>query len=319
MPTVSVIIPVYRSEATLRDLYGQLAAALTVLVPVFEIVFVEDGGGDEAWAVIAAISKADRRVRGLRMSRNYGQHNALLAGIRAARHEVILTMDDDLQHPVSEIAAMLAALDDRHDLVYGVPQTSQHGTLRVAGSHLVRLALASAMGARAARNVSAFRAFRTRLRDGFDAYSSPYVSIDVLLSWVTTRTGAIKVLHAPRRAGVSGYSLGRLVQHAFNLLTGFSVVPLQIASVLGFLSVLLGLTILLIVLVNYLIRGSAVPGFAFLASMIAIFSGAQLFSLGIFGEYLARIHFRSMNRPSYVIGETTADSSAANGARSSDV
>ena len=112
--------------------------------------------------------------------------------------------------------------------------------------------------------------------------------------------------HAPRSAGVSGYSVGKLIHHAFNLMTGFSTLPLQIASIIGFVFVLFGFSILAVVVINYFVRGSEVPGFAFLASMIATFSGAQLFALGIFGEYLARMHFRSMDRPTYVVGETVA-------------
>jgi glycosyltransferase involved in cell wall biosynthesis len=302
--TVSVIVPVYCAEQTLPDLYRQLATTMTEITPVFEVIFVEDGGRDGSWSIIAGLARADHRVRGIRMSRNYGQHNALLCGIRAARHDIILTMDDDLQHPVSEIAPMLAALKPDYDVVYGAPQTEQHGFLRDVASALTKMALTSAMGADTARNVSAFRAFRTRLREGFRDYRSPFVSIDVLLTWTTSRFTTIKVRHAQRAAGASGYTVGKLIRHAFNLMTGFSTLPLQVASIVGFSFVLFGMSILAYVLINYMIYRSAVPGFAFLASIISIFSGAQLFALGIFGEYLARMHFRSMDRPAYVIGET---------------
>lgn len=306
MFTVSAVIPVYRAEQTLFDLYRQLSDAISELTSVFEIIFVEDGGGDGSWAIIADLARADHRVRGIKMSRNYGQHNALLCGIRAAKHDIILTMDDDLQHPVSEIAPMLAALKPEYDVVYGAPQEEQHGFLRDLASRMTKMALASTMGAETARNVSAFRVFRTRLREGFLEYRSPSVSIDVLLTWSTARFTAIKVRHAPRTAGVSGYSTGKLIRHAVNLITGFSTLPLQIASIVGFVFVLFGLSVLALVLANYLIRGGAVPGFTFLASTIAIFSGAQLFALGIFGEYLARMHFRSMGRPPYLVSETVA-------------
>jgi glycosyltransferase involved in cell wall biosynthesis len=306
MLTVSVVIPVYRAEQTLFDLYHQLSAAMSEITSVFEIIFVEDGGGDGSWPIIARLAGTDHRVRGIRMSRNYGQHNALLCGIRAAKHGIILTMDDDLQHPVSEIAPMLAALKPEYDVVYGAPQEEQHGLLRNLASRLTKIALASTMGAETARNVSAFRVFRTRLRDGFQEYRSPSVSIDVLLTWTTTRFTAIKVRHALRSKGVSGYTPGKLIRHAVNLMTGFSTLPLQIASVVGFVFVLFGFSVLAFVLVNYVIRGATVPGFTFLASVIAIFSGAQLFALGIFGEYLARMHFRTMDRPPYLIGEIVA-------------
>ena len=308
MQTVSVVIPVYRAEQTLLDIYRQLSAEMSKLTSVYEIIFVEDGGGDGSWQIIAGLASTDHRVRGIRMSRNYGQHNALLCGIRAAKHSIILTMDDDLQHPVSEIAPMLAALKPECDVVYGAPQEEQHGLLRDLASRLTKMALTSAMGAETARNVSAFRVFRTRLREGFQEYRSPSVSIDVLLAWTTTRFTAIKVRHAPRAKGVSGYTTSKLIRHAVNLMTGFSTLPLQIASVVGFVFVFFGLSVLVYVLANYVIRGAAVPGFTFLASVISIFSGAQLFALGIFGEYLARMHFRSMDRPPYLVGEIVASS-----------
>lgn len=310
MVSLSVVIPVFRGEASLRELHRQLKAELPLHAHSFEIIFVEDCGGDGSWDVISELAAADEAVRGIRMGRNYGQHNALLAGIRAARFELILTMDDDLQHPVSEIGSLLAALGTTWDVVYGAPLQEQHGFLRNLASRMTKLALSEAMGAETARSVSALRVFRTRLRDGFQTYRSPSVSIDVLLTWTTSRFTAIKVRHEPRTLGQSGYSLRKLINHAVNLMTGFSTLPLQIASLIGFVFVLLGVGILLVVIVNYLLRGDAVPGFASLASMIAIFSGAQLFSLGVIGEYLARMHFRSMDRPVYLIAETAGGAPA---------
>jgi glycosyltransferase involved in cell wall biosynthesis len=306
MYSVSVVIPVFRGEHSLRELYQQLVSAMEVIAADFEIIFVEDCGGDSSWGIIAELAQIDPRVHGIRLNRNYGQHNALLCGIRAARHDVIVTMDDDLQHPVSQIALLLTALNEGHDVVYGAPRAEQHGWLRDLASRLTKIALASAMGAETARNVSAFRAFRTSLREGFRDYRSPTVSIDVLLTWTTSRFTAIRVDHAPRALGVSGYTVGKLIKHALNLMTGFSTLPLQIASAIGFAFVAFGGLVMLWVLLNFLLRGRAVPGFAFLASIITIFSGAQLFALGIFGEYLARMHFRSMDRPTYVIRDTTA-------------
>ena len=306
MQTVSVVIPVYRAERTLRMLYDQLTAVMLQLTLAFEIIFVEDCGGDGSWAVIADLAAADSRVRGIRMSRNYGQHNALLCGIRAARYDVTITMDDDLQHPVSEIAPLLEALGPGIDVVYGAPTTEQHGVLRDLASRLTKLALASTMGAETARNVSAFRAFRTRLREGFRDYRSPNVSIDVLLTWSTSRFAVLKVRHAPRTIGVSGYTMRHLIRHAINLMTGFSTLPLQIASVIGFVFMLFGVLVFVYVLGNFLINSQTGPGFAFLASLTTIFAGAQLFALGVIGEYLACMHFRSMDRPAYLVRETVA-------------
>jgi len=165
--------------------------------------------------------------------------------------------------------------------------------------------LQGAMGAETARQVSAFRVLRTRLREAFSEYRGQFVSIDVLLTWGTTRFRAVRVRHDARALGSSNYSWWKLLTHALNMTTGFSAVPLQIASLVGFVFTLFGMGVLVYVLARYFIWGSPVQGFTFLASVIALFSGAQLFALGILGEYLARIHFRVMDRPPYAIrGET---------------
>jgi undecaprenyl-phosphate 4-deoxy-4-formamido-L-arabinose transferase len=305
MTTVSVVIPVYRAELSLRSLHEQLVPVLERITSGFEIIFVEDCGGDGSWSIIRALASQDGRIRGIRLNRNYGQHNASLCGIRAAKYDLIVTMDDDLQHPPAEISKLLGALTPDTDVVYGAPLRQQHGLLRNLASRMTKLALSTAMDAETARNVSAFRLFRTRLRDGLQDYRSPSVSIDVLLTWTTTKFAAIGVEHRQRVSGTSGYSVGKLLVHAANLMTGFSTLPLQVASLIGFAFVLMGVVIMAYVLVGFLVHGAAVPGFAFLASIITIFSGAQLFALGVIGEYLARMHFRSMDRPAYVVREET--------------
>jgi len=214
-------------------------------------------------------------------------------------------MDDDLQHPPDQIPVLLTALHEGCDVVYGVPSTEQHGLLRDIASQLTKFALQSAMGAENARNVSAFRVFRTRIRDAFADYRSPAVSIDVLLSWGTRAFAAVKVRHERRRSGVSNYTLGKLVTHAFNLITGFSTVPLRLVSLVGFIFTLFGLAVLVWVLGFYFLYGAKVQGFVFLATIIITFAGVQLFAIGIFGEYLARIFDRTMDRPAYVMAEMT--------------
>ena len=298
---LSVVIPVYRSQQTLRDLHRRIVAALEPIEPAFEIILVEDCGGDDSWHVIECLAAEDARVSGIKLARNYGQHNALLCGIRAAMGEIVVTIDDDLQNPPEEIPRLLAKLTGDLDVVYGTPENETHSFMRNQASKITKLALQSAMGAESASKVSAFRVFRTRLRDAFEAYRSPTVNIDVLLTWGTTRFGALHVRQDERTVGDSGYGFGKLVNHAINMMTGFSVLPLQIASVLGLLFGSLGGLILVYVLWGYFHHGSSVPGFPFLASIIAIFSGVQLFTLGIFGEYLARMHFRSMERPPYTL------------------
>ena len=159
------------------------------------------------------------------------------------------------------------------------------------------------MGAEIAQNISAFRVFRTQVREAFLDHKSPTVNIDVLLTWGTTRFAMLAVRHDQRQLGVTNYTFRKLMAHAFNMMTGFSTLPLQLASFVGFAFTLFGVGVLLFVLIRYLVSGDSVPGFPFLASIIAVFSGAQLLSLGIIGEYLARMHFRTLEKPAYVVRE----------------
>jgi undecaprenyl-phosphate 4-deoxy-4-formamido-L-arabinose transferase len=299
--SISVVIPVYNSRATLKPLCARLEPVLTAIGVPYEIILVNDGSRDGSWSVIQELAKQQPNLLGVDLTRNYGQHNALLCGIRAARHEVIVTMDDDLQHPPSEIPMLLNKLAEGHDVVYGTPRREQHGWWRDGSSILSKLALRHIVGAATARQVGAFRVFRTYLREAFAAYGCPFVSIDVLLSWGTTRFAAVPVRHDPRPVGKSNYSLRKLIVHALNMTTGFSTLPLQFASWTGFAFTFLGLLVFAMVCGRYLIQGSSVPGFPFLASIIAVFSGTQLFALGIIGEYLARMHFRIMERPAYTV------------------
>lgn len=300
---VSVVIPVYNSSAILPELLERLEKVLEEHYDAYELILVNDGSRDSSWQVICSLVDERAWITGIDLMRNYGQHNALLCGIRAARHEVIVTMDDDLQHPPEEVPKLTSKLAEGYDVVYGTPQEEQHGLLRDVASRITKMALQSAMGVDNARNVSAFRAFRTKVRDSFDSFRVPFVSIDVLLTWGTTRFSAVRVRHDPRRYSRSNYTVGRLLNHAFNMMTGFSTIPLQLASVMGFSLTFLGVVLLCYLLMHYYMIGGGVPGFTFLACVITIFSGTQLLVLGIMGEYLARMHFRTMDRPTYVMRE----------------
>ena len=201
--TCSVVVPVYNSEGSLGDLVARLAQTLSKVGRDYEVILVNDGSRDCSWETISRLAQEFPEVRGINLMRNYGQHNALLCGIRAAKYEVIITIDDDLQNPPEEISTLLDKLKEGYDVVYGTPQMEQHGLWRDLASQVTKLALQSAMGAQTARNVSAFRAFRTQMREAFANYQSPFLSIDVLLTWGSTRFASVRVRHDPRRIGTS--------------------------------------------------------------------------------------------------------------------
>jgi glycosyltransferase involved in cell wall biosynthesis len=298
---LSVVVPVYRSEAILPELVRRLENVLPAVTSNFELVLVNDCSPDGSWDVICQLAQRYPWIRAINLMRNYGQHNALLCGIRAAQNGFIVTMDDDLQHPPEEIQKLLTVLNHGYDVVYGRPAQEQHGLLRDLASLTTKLALQNMMGAEIARQVSAFRLFRAEVASAFRHYEGAFVSIDVLLTWGTNRFAATPVRHEARAQGASGYTFRKLFTHSMNMLTGFSTRPLQVASLVGFVFTLFGFGVLCYVLLRYFFQGAPVPGFPFLASIIALFSGAQLFALGIIGEYLARMHFRSMQKPPYVV------------------
>jgi undecaprenyl-phosphate 4-deoxy-4-formamido-L-arabinose transferase len=295
-------VPCFRSEGSLGPLVERLRPVLEAQSPgAWEIILVDDASPDGTGKAVAALARSQPGVRAIALMRNYGQHAALLCGIRAARYDIVVTTDDDLQHPPEELPKLLAVLTDEVDVVYGAPARQPHGFLRGLASRITKRVLMGSMGAATAAKVSAWRVFRTKLRDAFAQFRGSFVSIDVLLTWGTQRFTHVTVRHDERTIGTSNYTFRKLLTHAINMMTGFSTIPLQLASLIGFLLTGFGFAVLLFVLVRYAIDGGSAPGFPFLACIVSIFSGAQLLCLGIIGEYLARMHFRMMDRPTYTV------------------
>ncbi|MEO5723656.1 MAG: glycosyltransferase family 2 protein [Ilumatobacteraceae bacterium] len=297
---ISVVIPVYNSVGTL----GVLAARLDGVAEIDEVVLVDDGSRDGSWSELVRLAAERPTWRALRLGRNAGQHSALLAGIRAAAGDVIVTMDDDLQHLPEQIPVLLDALGDDVDLVYGVPFTEEHGAARSFSSRLVKRMMRRSLGVEQADSISAFRCFRTHLRDAFDEVNDPFISLDVLLSWATNRVVPCTVEMQPRQEGESNYRFRGLVRHVFNMVTGYSAAPLRVVAYLGLMLSILGFGTLGYVLVRFVIGDSKVQGFTFLASLLSLVAGTQMLATAVLGEYLARVHFRAMKKPAYFVRES---------------
>lgn len=302
---ISVAIPVYNGSDTLPTLVDELGQVLPSLADEFEVVLVNDGSPDHSWEIIKELAGKHAWVRGVDLMRNYGQHNAVLCGIREARYEVIVTMDDDLQHPPKEIPLLIEKLGEGYDVVYGVPKKMPHSWWRNVFSVITKYAVSYVMGLKTVREISSFRALNASVRKAFETYDGPEVLVDVLLSWGTSRFGMTYVNESPRTIGTSNYTFFKLVRVALLVLTSYTTVPLRFASIVGFFFTLFGVGVLIYVLTTYFIAGS-IPGFPFLVSTVIIFSGVQLFALGIIGEYLARVFERTGGKHTYVIGRTTS-------------
>jgi len=299
---VSVVVPVYKSPGTLDELVNRIHQSLHETD--HEILLVDDGSGDSTWSHIRHIASSDRSVKGLRLGRNSGQHSALIAGIRRASFPVTVTLDDDLQNPPEEIPRLLQQLKETSaEVVYGIPKQVAQDRWRRFSGWSIRRVMQSVLGADEAINMSSFRAFRTQLRDAFAANLGPGVSLDALLAWGTDQFTAVQVDHVERASGRSNYSFRKLLAFAIDSVTGYSTVPLRAVSSLGFATAFIGLILMLVFVLAPFLRGVSVQGFPFLASTIIMFAGIQLVTLGIMGEYLARMHFRIMNKPEYLVVE----------------
>ncbi len=303
LPMLSVVVPVYNSETTLDPLVARLAT--TLAGATYEILLVNDGSRDGSWTTIERLAIDTPHVRGVDLVRNSGQHNATLCGIRLARGEIVVTIDDDLQYRPEDIPRLVGCLVEGVDVVYGKAAAGNWGVMRNMASRLMKSALRSTMGAATAEMVSSFRVFRARVRDAFADYQAPLSNVDVLLTWGTSRFASVPVILEPRRDGRSNYSFYLLFVHTWNMVTGFSTLPLQVATAVGLFFTLFGLAVLAFALGRWAFFG-AVQGFTFLASSIAIFAGAQLFALGILGEYLGRVFQRTSGQPTYVVRHDTS-------------
>ena len=301
---VSLVCPVYCSAQTLRILVDEICTSLNGAYK-FEILLIDDRSTDSSWLEILQISKENSAVRGIRLGRNVGQHGALLAGIRSARFDKIVTIDDDLQNPPSEVIKLVQALDSNGGVVYGVSTDVKQKLWRKASSIGAKQLFKKFLGFDSAVKISSFRAFETNLRNAFSGEIGPSVSIDSLLTWSTSTFCSIDVQHHPRLQGKSHYSFRKLVRFMIDTATSYSVVPLRLATTLGSIVTILGFIMFLWVTLRPLLTGVSVPGFPLLAASLAIFSGTQLLVLGILGEYIGKMHFRVMNKPSYVIVDSS--------------
>jgi glycosyltransferase involved in cell wall biosynthesis len=298
---LSVVIPVYRSASTVEQLICRISTVLASITQSYEIVLVEDCSPDETWQTIERVQLAyDDHVVAVQLMRNYGQHNALMCGLRLARGRIVVTMDDDLQNPPEEIPKLLDRLEDGTlDLVYGTTNERQHAGWRNLGASLVWRFYQRVFGGKV--RPTPFRAMRRELAHAIQFYDLNFTYLDGLLAWCTTRIGEAVVEHHPRAVGSSSYSLSKLLVLALNLYTNFSLLPLQIVSLVGFVAALGGFSLGAYYILLYFTSSIAVPGFASTIVAVLVLGGVQLLALGVIGEYLGRLHLNVNRKPQYII------------------
>lgn len=301
---LSVVVPVYRSQATLPELYRRLVQVLESVEPSFELVLVEDCGGDGSWQVISEIAAGDSRVRGIQLSRNFGQHAATICGFSLAKGDWIATLDDDLEQAPEKLPDLYRKAQEGYDLVYGVYPERSHRAWRNVTSDVARWLFRKAIPS-LNYAYSSFRVVRGDLARELGRFDSPFPFVDGYLSWLTNRCAAVEVPHGVRAHGTSNYTFRKLLTHTINIFVTFSDLPLRLASWLGLLTFLMGMGWLGIIVMRYFIGGISVSGFASIMAAILLFGGVQLLVLGVFGEYLGRMNFKSSRKPLFLVGRTT--------------
>lgn len=298
---LSIVIPLYRSSQTI----GRLVANLETLAVAggLEIVLVHDGSPDDTLAVCRGLLAGARVPLTLvDLARNFGEHNAILAGLRQARGEYVVTMDDDLQNPPSEVLKLVQhARGHGLDCVFGDYESKQHALWRNLGSRLTNAVSRCVLEKPAGLYLSSFRCLSRFLVDQIARYDGPFPYVDGLILQTTSRLGSVAVAHAARASGRSGYTLRKLARLWMSMFVNFSVMPLRLATFLGFGLGLFGVALLAVVLIEYLVYGTPARGWGSLMGTMLVFSGAQMVILGLFGEYLGRVFLTLNRRPQSVV------------------
>ncbi len=300
---VSVVVPVFNSEKTLEPLVARLEASLAKRYDL-EVVLVNDGSADASGEACRRLAGRHPWVRFVDLSRNFGEHNAVMAGLRYASGDCAVIIDDDFQNPPEEVAALVEKLGEGYDVVFSSYQTKHHSLFRNFGSWLNNAAASVLLDKDRDLYLSSFKAINRFLIDELARYEGPYPYVDGLILRVTRNVAAVRVEHHPRAEGRSNYTPSRLLRLWLNMFTNFSILPLRIASLLGLLFALSGLVMAAVFALERLANPDLPAGWASVVVIVLVVSGVQLFALGMIGEYLGRLFLKDNGSPMYVARET---------------
>lgn len=303
-PDLSVVIPVYRSRDTLKELLHRIKESFSDGRVKIEVLMVEDCGRDGSWDTIETLAADQPVLRGIRLSRNFGQHAATICGMAMARGDWVATIDDDLEQPPEKLPELLEKAKEGYDLVYGVYPERSHAAWRNITSHLARILFKLAIPT-LNDTYTSMRVIRGDLARELKRFDSPFPFVDGYLSWLTNRCACVEVSHQPRPAGKSNYTFSKLFTHTLNIFVTFSDAPLKLASNAGLFFSLIGFSTLAIILIGRLFGAITAVGYASVMAAILAVGGIQLLVLGIFGEYIGRINFKTSRKPLYLVAYDT--------------
>jgi dolichol-phosphate mannosyltransferase/undecaprenyl-phosphate 4-deoxy-4-formamido-L-arabinose transferase len=298
----SIVVPVYKSEGSLRQLYDRIDRTFANIDGDYELILVEDCGGDNSWQVMKSLRKSNEKVRIITLTKNFGQHNAIMCGFSVASGQYVITMDDDLQNPPEEIPKLINAIKGSDlDVVYGVPRRKEQSLLRNVGS-IAFLRIVSSIFKRIPKlKMSNFRIIRKYVVDHILQIYTPNPLVGLLILKVTEKIGTVTVDHHQRFHGRTTYSKAKLLRHFLHGILYNSMLPLKVVFALGIACLCLSITLGTCYLIASLKGAIAVSGWTTLVLLILFFSGITMFSIGIIGEYLLRIIQEVYQVPQYVI------------------
>jgi undecaprenyl-phosphate 4-deoxy-4-formamido-L-arabinose transferase len=304
-PEISVVIPVYNEEENLGELGERLIRTLTGMGRAFEIIFVDDGSSDRSWELLTDLNRAyPQYIRALQFHRNFGQHQAIFAGFQAARGQVMVTLDADLQNPPEEIPHLVAKLEEGYDTVGGWRQNRQDSLFRRLSSQLVNHVMSRVTGVKLRDYGCMLRAYRREVVDSINRCQESSSFIPALANLFSHRVAEIPVGHVERERGVSKYSLIKLLRLNFDLMTGFSNLPIHLVGFMGVAIALLGLLFGALLLIRRIFVGPEVEGVFTLFAILFVFVGLNTLGLALIGEYVGRIYREVRGRPRFIIRQT---------------
>jgi dolichol-phosphate mannosyltransferase len=303
---LSVVAAAYDEAGVLPSFLARLAAVLETTGEEWEVLLVDDGSRDATWTVIESAAAADRRIRGIRLSRNFGHQLALTAGLSVARGDGVITIDSDLQHPPEAIPAILAAARDGHDVVYAVRSADDAaGFWKRFSARMFYKLLNRLSSLELPEGAADYRFMSRRVVDVLGSMPERHRFLRGLVRWAGYRQTFVEYRRGPREVGESKYGLRRMLLFAWDAVVSFSSFPLRVASVLGVCVSLLGWLYLIYVLAVKVFTDRAIPGWTSVTAAVLLLGGAQLVFLGILGQYIGRMYDDVKQRPLFLIADDT--------------
>jgi undecaprenyl-phosphate 4-deoxy-4-formamido-L-arabinose transferase len=303
-PYISIVIPVYNEDGNLKPLFARLFPVMQKLGKPFEIIFTDDGSSDQSLAILKVFTTESRAVKVLEFNGNFGQHMAILAAFEKSAGEIVITLDADLQNPPEEIPKLVAEMEKGHDVVGSIRGKRRDTLFRRIASRLVNVVTRKMTGMRMSDYGCMLRAYHRSVIDNINRCQETTTFIPALAQTFATNPGEVEVTHAERTEGESKYSLYKLIRLNFDLMTGFSVVPLQLFAFIGIITALISLAFAIFLLIRRFIVGAEVEGVFTLFAILFFFVGITILGIGIVGEYVGRIYQEVRKRPRYVIRRT---------------